>query len=70
MINEIVTKSGVEHILWLMLIISAVAVLTKYIRLPYIIALVVTGLIIAILPDAVTAQLSLPLTRDIILYIV
>jgi monovalent cation:H+ antiporter, CPA1 family len=62
-------SDGLTHVLWLMLVISAVAIVTKYIRLPYTIALVLTGLAIALLPDEMTAGLSMPLTSDLILFI-
>lgn len=67
--SDALAKSGVEHILWLMLIISVVAIVTKYIRLPYTIALVVTGLAIALLPDDMVSALQLPLTSNLILFI-
>src|SRR5690242_11846046 len=69
MMNDALAKNGVEHILWLMLIITVVAIVTKYIRLPYTIALVVTGLAIALLPDTMVSGLELPLTSNLILFI-
>ncbi len=62
-------SDGLTHVLWLMLVISAVAIATKYIRLPYTIALVLTGLAIALLPNEMTVGLELPLTSDLILFI-
>ncbi len=62
-------SDALTHALWLMLVISAVAIATKYIRLPYTIALVLTGLAIALLPDSFTSGLSVPLTSDLILFI-
>ncbi len=67
--NDAVGRIGVEHGLWLMVVILAVAILTKYVRLPYAIALVVTGLVISLLPDDLTAPLQLSLTSDLILFI-
>ncbi len=62
-------SDALTHALWLMLVISAVAIATKYIRLPYTIALVLTGLAIALLPNELTSGLSVPLTSDLILFI-
>jgi len=66
--NE-VARIGVEHALWLMIVILAVAIITKYVKLPYTIALVVTGLIIALLPQNLATELQVPLTSDLILFI-
>lgn len=67
--GDLLAKTGVEHILWLMLLITTVAIITKYVRLPYTIALVITGLIVALLPTEVHEALSVPLTSDLILFI-
>lgn len=64
-----VARIGVEHGLWLMVVILAVAITTKYVKLPYTIALVVTGLVIALLPQSLTTELQVPLTSDLILFI-
>jgi CPA1 family monovalent cation:H+ antiporter len=43
-------ESNVVTVLWLLIAVTVVAVLTKYIRLPYTIALVLAGIVIAFTP--------------------
>lgn len=59
------TSAGVTAVVWLLIAVMAVALISKYIRLPYTIALVIAGLGIAL------AQLNfrIGLTPDIILFI-
>jgi len=52
------TLNQVTTILWLLIAVTVVAVLTKYIRLPYVIALVLTGLVIALVPGIPTVTLT------------
>ena len=59
------TSTGVTNLVWLLIAIMAVAVASKYIRVPYTIALVIAGLVIAISPIEVTIDL----TPDLILFI-
>ena len=41
--------SGVEFLLWLLIAASTIAVLTKYLRIPYTVALVLGGLFLSLL---------------------
>src|SRR4051794_24326364 len=56
---------GVTTFVWLLVTIMVVAVVSKYIRLPYTVALVITGLIIALIP----IEKGVELTPDLILII-
>jgi len=42
--------SGVEFLIWLLIAASVIAVLTKYLRIPYTVALVLGGLLLSVLP--------------------
>ncbi len=59
------TTSGVTTLVWLFIAIMAVAVASKYIRVPYTIALVIAGLVIAVAP----VDITLTLTPELILFI-
>src|SRR3954447_21599252 len=59
------TGVGVTTFVWLLVTIMVVAVVSKYIRLPYTVALVIAGLVIALLP----VERSVQLTPDFILLI-
>src|SRR5438552_1706732 len=59
------TSIGVTTLVWLLIAIMVVAVASKYIRVPYTVALVIAGLIIAFTPLNLTVQL----TPDLILFI-
>ncbi len=48
---------------WMLIAVAAVAILTKWVRLPYTVALVIAGLTIAVVPGAPTVEL----TPDLIL---
>ncbi len=52
------TLNQVTIVLWLLIAVTVVAVLTKYIRLPYVIALVLAGLVIALTPGIPTVTLT------------
>jgi hypothetical protein len=41
--------SGVEFLIWLLIAASTIAVLTKYLRIPYTVALVLGGLLLSLL---------------------
>ncbi len=41
--------SGVEFLIWLLIAASAIALLTKYLRIPYTVALVLGGLLLSLL---------------------
>ncbi len=41
--------SGVEFLIWLLIAASTIAVLTKYLRIPYTVALVLGGLLLSVL---------------------
>lgn len=41
--------SGVEFLIWLLIAASSIAVLTKYLRIPYTVALVLGGLLLSLL---------------------
>jgi hypothetical protein len=41
--------SGVEFLIWLLIAASTIAVLTKYLRIPYTVALVLGGLFLSLL---------------------
>ena len=56
---------GVTTIVWLLVAVMAVAVASKYVRIPYTIALTIAGLLIALSP----IQITFNLTPDIILFI-
>ncbi|HEX2987173.1 MAG TPA: Na+/H+ antiporter [Chloroflexota bacterium] len=58
-------SAGVTILVWLLIAILVVAVFSKYVRVPYTVALVVAGLIIALTPLHLTIQL----TPDLILFI-
>src|SRR5215210_7925935 len=58
-------SAGVSTIVWLLIAIMVVAVASKYVRLPYTVALVIAGLIIAVAP----LDLAVGLTPDLILFI-
>lgn len=55
----------VTTILWLLIVAAVIAVITKYIRLPYTIVLVVGGVIIALVPGIP----QVPLTPDLIVIV-
>ncbi|MBN9388961.1 MAG: Na+/H+ antiporter [Chloroflexi bacterium] len=52
------TFEGVTTVLWLLIAVGVVAVLTKYIRLPYTIALVLAGIAIALVPGLPAVTLT------------
>lgn len=56
------TLNQVTIVIWLLVAIAVVAVLTKYIRLPYTIALVIAGIVIAVAPGVQ----QITLTPDLI----
>lgn len=58
-------SAGVSTVVWLLIAIMVVAVASKYIRLPYTVALVIAGLVIAVTP----LKLTIGLTPDLILFI-
>src|SRR5207253_3627084 len=58
-------SEGVTTLVWLLIAIMVVAVASKYIRVPYEVALVVAGLIIAL----TTSRRTIDLTPDLILFI-
>ena len=62
---ETVTGIGASAItlFWMLIAVAAVAILTKRVRLPYTVALVIAGLVIAVVPGAPTVEL----TPDLIL---
>jgi monovalent cation:H+ antiporter, CPA1 family len=43
------TTSGVEFLIWLLIAASSIAILTKYLRIPYTVALVLGGLLLSLL---------------------
>jgi len=51
----VTATSGVEFLIWLMIASSTIAVLAKYLRIPYTVALVLGGLLLS--------QLHLPFLR-------
>ena len=59
------TSAGVTTFVWLLVTIMAVALGSKYIRVPYVVALVVAGVAIALSP----IELKINLTPDLILFI-
>src|SRR5207302_7665552 len=58
-------SESIAIVVWLLITIMVVAIASKYIRLPYTIALTIAGLIIAISP----INLTVDLTPDLILFI-
>jgi CPA1 family monovalent cation:H+ antiporter len=63
--NHGLASESVTTLVWLLIAIMAVAVASKYIRLPYTVALTIAGLIIALSP----IDLTVNLTPDLILFI-
>src|SRR5437764_12543071 len=59
------TSTGVTTVVWLLIAIMVVAVASKYIRVPYTVALVIAGLIIAL----TASRRVIDLTPDLILFI-
>lgn len=59
------TSTSVTTLVWLLIAIMVVAVASKYIRVPYTVALVIAGLIIAL----TTSRRAIDLTPDLILFI-
>ncbi|MFL5735450.1 MAG: Na+/H+ antiporter [Chloroflexia bacterium] len=59
------TSTSVTALVWLLIAIMVVAVASKYIRVPYTVALVVAGLFIAFTP----IKLTIDVTPDVILFI-
>jgi CPA1 family monovalent cation:H+ antiporter len=60
------TTSNVTTLVWLLIAVLVVAVLTKYVKLPYTIALVIAGLGIALTPGTIQA---IVLTPDLIVIV-
>jgi Na+:H+ antiporter len=60
-----IASQGVSAVVWLLITVLVVALASKYIRVPYTVALVVAGLIIAISP----IDVQFNLTPDVILFI-
>lgn len=58
-------SEGVTTIVWLLITVMVVAVASKYVRIPYTIALTIAGLLIALTP----VELKVDLTPDLILFI-
>jgi CPA1 family monovalent cation:H+ antiporter len=52
------TASNVTTVLWLLIAVAVVAVLSRYIRIPYVIALVLAGLAIALVPGIPTVSVT------------
>src|SRR5690349_2224685 len=59
------TSASVTTLVWLLIAIMVVAVASRYMRLPYTVALVVAGLIIALTPF----HPAITLTSDVILFV-
>ena len=51
------TLENVTTVLWLLIAVAVVAVLTKYIKLPYTIVLVLVGIAIAIASPSITKSI-------------
>ena len=63
--DQSLTSEGVTTLVWLLIAVMVVAVASKYIRVPYTVALVVAGLAITFTPLKTTVTL----TPDLILFI-
>ncbi len=63
--DHALATEGVSTLVWLLVAVMVVAVASKYLRIPYTVALVIAGLAIAVSPIEVTIDL----TPDLILFI-
>ena len=63
--DHALATEGVSTLVWLLVAVMVVAVTSKYLRIPYTVALVIAGLAIAISP----IQVTIDLTPDLILFI-
>jgi len=59
------TSEGVTTLVWLLIAVMVVAVASKYLRIPYTVALVIAGLVLTLVPT----DLTIDLTPDVILFI-